>query len=202
MQDTIVKSIVLAGCLFFGMNAHALVYSEAIDGDLSNLAAAPTPLVLDLGANTVSGSTSIGASGDFDFFTITVPINLELSTLFLDSFSAGNLSFMGVQSGTSWTEGTGGGINPANLLGWTHFGTGNSTVGTDLLDDLGAGAGAMGFTPPLPSGDYTFLVQDTGSVPVAYGFTFNVVPEPSAPAALIGALIALAFVRSKRAGAR
>ena len=42
--------------------------------------------------------------------------------------------------------------------------------------------GATGFTPPLDSGTYTFLVQQTGSANTSYRFDYFVtaVPEPAA----------------------
>ena len=88
-------------------------------------------------------------------------------------------------------------INPANLLGWSHFGPGNGTVGTDILDNIGAGAGAMGFVPPLPAGDYTFLIQQTGGSASDYTFQFSVVPLP--PTVLLLGPVLLVITRLRRA---
>ena len=69
-------------------------------------------------------------------------------------------------------------------------GPGNNTVGTDILDDMGNGANAIGFTPPLPSENYTFWIQQTGVNPVTYQLDFNI--SPSAPSVALLAVGALA----------
>ena len=47
-----------------------------------------------------------------------------------------------------------------------------------ILDDMASSAGATGFTPPLPNGDYTILIQQTGSAPIDYTFSFRVAAPP------------------------
>jgi len=148
-------------------------YDENVDGDLSDLAGAPTALLLGLGANTV---TATSERNDPDFLTISVPNGSRLDAIILDAFTGTPVSFVGVQNGPTWTEGTGTNIDPANLLGWAHFG---ENLAVDLLVDIGAGDGAHGFDPPLSSGDYTLLLQERRSA-VTYAMNFNVsVPEPS-----------------------
>ncbi len=166
---------------------------ESIHGDLSDDPAAPTNIVLGKGANRVIGSTSI-PNGDVDFVSVTVLPGRFLIALLLEEFQGDNISFTGVQNGATWTEGTGGAINPANLLGWAHFSTGQ--IGTDILPAVGTGAGAQGFSGPLGPGDYTFLIQETGNVDVDYGFVFFVTPEPGA--LMGGALVLLAVAAASR----
>lgn len=38
--------------------------------------------------------------------------------------------------------------------------------------------GATGFTPPLPSGTYSFWVQEASAGTVNYGFNFVIIPAP------------------------
>lgn len=78
------------------------------------------------------------------------------------------------------------------MLGYTHPGTANTTalLGTDILDDLAAGAGAAGFSRPLPAGNYTFWVQQTNAQNVDYGFNLTVVPEPADAAWAVTGLLA------------
>lgn len=176
-----------------------VIYDEARDGDLSDLAASPTALALGAGSNRIVGTAGVGL-GDVDFFTLSLGAGLRLDGLFLDGYAGSNLSFIAVQPGDEWTEGVGGAIDPANLLGWTHFGPGD--VGNDILASLGSGAGASGFSPPLGSGVYTFLVQETAPVSIRYAFDFQVTPVPEPPLwALLGVGVVL-LARRLRAASR
>jgi MYXO-CTERM domain-containing protein len=87
--------------------------------------------------------------------------------MFLTVYSGSSQSFAGLQAGEVWTAGTGAAINPAMLLGWTHFGPAagaGATVGQDLLDDLAVPKnGSSGFSAPLEPGSYVLLLQDTGA---------------------------------------
>ena len=158
------------------------------------------PLVLAWGANLVTGTT---IAGDPDLLHVNLPDGFRLDALVLTAYAAlDNLGFIAVQAGPIWTEGLGGAINPANLLGWSHFGPGNGTVGTDILDNMGLGAGAIGFTPPLLAGDYTFLIQQTGGAGINYTFDyFTAVPLPASAwmgLAVLGACGVFARVRRRR----
>ncbi len=178
-----------------------VIYDEARDGDLSDVAASPTALALGAGSNRIVGTAGVGLS-DVDFFTLSLGAGLRLDGLFLDGYAGSNLSFIAVQPGDEWTEDVGGAtaIDPANLLGWTHFGPGD--VGNDILASLGSGAGASGFSPPLGSGVYTFLVQETAPVSIHYAFDFQVTPVPEPPLwALLGVGVVL-LARRLRAAPR
>ncbi len=145
-------------------------YDEALDGDLSNSKTAPTPVSVAEGANTISGTTVAAndPTGDPDFFTVTVPEGTELSALTLDSFSGDDIAFAGVVSGSDFDVNL---SSATALLGWTHFSGAN--VGSDILPQMGTGGGAIGFTPPLPAGDYSFLIQETGTTVVSYSVTLQ-----------------------------
>jgi hypothetical protein len=156
----------------------AFVYDETIDGDLSGDGLNPTVLIADFGKNVLSGTT---VAGDLDYLTFNVAAGFTLEMVILADYeSLDNLSFMAVQSGSTFTEPPVG-TDPANLLGWVHFG--GALEGSDILDDMGAGDGAIGFTPPLPAGDYSFWIQQTGIDKAGYEMHFVIAPVP-VPAAL------------------
>jgi hypothetical protein len=191
----------------YGSVAYADNYDEGVDGDLSGNQLAPTSISLDPGSNTVT-ATSI--SGDREYFTMNVPSGFQLSAIMVNSYvSTDMVAFIGVQNGTTFTEPPTG-TNVANLLGWAHWGTAN--IGTDILDDIGAGAGSQTFTPPLGAGDYTFWAQQTGANPATYTLDFQLTPVPVGAPALsgLGALVLAmglglglaAMHRRRAAGAR
>ena len=60
------------------------------------------------------------------------------------------------------------------------------------------GPGAIGFTPPLPAGDYTFWMQQTGANSATYQFDFIVTPEPATAGLLFAAAVLLLRRRSGR----
>jgi hypothetical protein len=172
LRPTFLAVVVLT--LVWPANALAVSYDEGVNGDLSGNTALPTSLgTLGIGANSLVATFG---GGDFDLFTFTIGAGNKLDSITLNSYGGPSLSFTGLQGGTVWTAGLGGAVNPTNLLGWTHIGS--SMVGTNILDDIGLGSGAIGFTPPLLAGTYTMELQDTGGA-VPGSMTFNVVPEPS-----------------------
>ncbi len=167
--------LALFGLSYAGV-ASADNYTETIDGDLSGSGAAPTAISLDPGSNVI---TATSVAGDLEYYTVNVPSGFQLSPLTLVSYvSLDAVAFAAVQSGTTFTE-PNVGTNVANLLGWVHFGPG--MVGTDILDDIGAGPGAIGFTGPLPAGDYTFWSQQTGANSTTYAFDLQLTAAPSVP---------------------
>jgi hypothetical protein len=152
----------------------ALSWNENAEGfgDLSSDPGNPTPLEIVHPDEAITGTTG---GGDFDFIDLEVPPFHKLESVIVDDYTGSTQSFAGLQLGSVWTAGTGGGINPALLLGWTHFGPAASGagLGSDILDDLATPkSGSAGFTRPLGPGHYTLLLQDTGSA-VGYSLTFN-----------------------------
>ena len=92
------------------------MWNEADNGDLSNSAAAPTPLVMTIGSNDVLGSTGTGAAGfDPDYFKFTVPANAVLTSIVLlsNTFVSGSSSFIGINDGV--------GIDASDILGFMHY---------------------------------------------------------------------------------
>jgi len=172
----------------------AFVYDEAVDGDLSGDGLTPTVLVAGAGVNTLVGTVS---TPDLDYLTFNVASGFRLEALVLVSVSTDDLSFIAVQSGATFTEPPGD-PDPANLLGWVHFDP--TLAGTDILDDMGLGDGAIGFTPPLPSGDYSFWIQNINSDGTDYEMQFVVsaVPVPAALPLLGWGLLALGGYARRR----
>ena len=186
------RALFICSLFLITFQAKAIIIDESIDGDFSDLPGSPSSFILDPGDNFFSGTT---IAGDPDIISVT--IDIEMVALQLVSYtSPDNLGFMGMQLGSLWTEGIGGAINPANLLGWAHFGPGNGTVGTDILDNLAAGPGAMGFSTPLAPGQYTFLIQQTGGAPIDYQFNFiTAIDEPHTIALFATMLLLLSLRR-------
>jgi hypothetical protein len=176
--------------------AVAANYDESVNGDLSGIPATPTSWSVSEGANAIKGTAGTGS--DYDIVHINVPAGHQLTSLYLDAYS--NLSpqsFLGLQSGSTWTAGTGGMVNGGALIGYVLFDAG--MIGANLLPDMGINGQAFGpgFTPPLPTGDYTFLVQDT-QTPFSYQFTFNVAAVPEPATISLAALGLLAITRIRR----
>jgi hypothetical protein len=154
-------------------------YDEALLGDLSGVPAAPSSWNLTAGTNILKGSA--GTSSDYDIVSLTIPAGHRLDTLTLDAYQIqGYASFLGLQTGSTWTAGLGWSVNGEALLGWDLFDVG--MVGTNRLPSIALNGNTIApqFTPPLGSGSYTMLLQDTAST-YNYQFTFNVsaVPEPA-----------------------
>jgi hypothetical protein len=182
----------LLGCLGFcvcwlvaSQSRGGTIWDEAVNGDLSGDRQAPTTLMLSPGSNELF-ATSV--AGDLEYVTFTVPPGGTWTELVLRSYSGNDaLAFLAIQQGTTFTEPP---FTPdvSKLLGWAHFGPRAGHLGNDFLAETGNGAGAQGFTPPLPAGPYTMWLQQTGTVS-SYQLDFVVVPEP---ASLLLAGVALA----------
>ena len=145
------------------------LFDEATDGEISGDANSPLSLQLADGSNVLNGTV---VAGDIDYVTVNVPAGSELSAINLVSYESGNdQSFIGVQQGAVFTEPPVDTV-VGNLLGFTLFGT--ATEGTNILPNIGSGDGAQGFSGPLPAGDYTFWIQETGDASATYSFDFAV----------------------------
>jgi hypothetical protein len=191
--------------------AKATIYNEAISGDLSNDQAAPTPLTLTPGFNSVIGTVNGFDNGDGqDWVSFTIPTGFVMTSYVNAKYvSADDQGFTGFQSGSSFL---GDPFVAGSYAGYAHFGFAatnpdgtppSSTVGVDLLPlmaDPSFAPGTTGFTPPLGAGTYTFLIQQGDPVTTGYRFNMTVrsaVPEAGSSLTLLGmgSLAALALRR-------
>jgi hypothetical protein len=190
-------------------HAQVVLWNEAVNGDLSNNQAAPNQFVLPPGVSSIIGTVT-GGTDPQDWVTLTVPPGFALSSLVLASYqSTDTQGFTGVQTGTAFV----GSVNSAaSYLGYAHFGTGatNGTlpptnlVGSDLLPIMGnttLAPGSHGFTPPLGSGSYTFLIQQLGAATdYRFDYTVSPVPEPgSLGLSALGGVLAVSGWLGRRA---
>ena len=156
--------------------ARAAEFNEFVNGDLSGVGAQPTPWALTSGPNSLVAQASVM---DLDYLRITVPANHTLDAIVVTFHQDVNPVYLGLQMGPTWTAGSGAEIDPSQLMGWVDFPTNlhhGGHTGEDILDDVGLGAGATGFTPPLPSGYYTLLFQ-TASSAITFGLDFSISAE-------------------------
>jgi hypothetical protein len=157
----------------------SVIYNQSVSGPLSSNQADPTPLTLGPGTNSVIAT--VGTGQIQDWITVHVPSGVSLSSIVLASYQSNDQQgFIGVQKGTAFVG------NPETAspyLGYSHFGTGatngalppTNLVGKDILAlmaNASLAQGSQGFTPPLNSGDYTFLIQQLGAS-TAYQFDFD-----------------------------
>jgi hypothetical protein len=178
-----ILGVVLA-CFIATPVGAAILYDESVSGDLSNSQSAPTARTMAAGTNSIKGF--VDGTDSQDWVALTVPAGNAFISLVLASYvSTDPQGFTGFQAGPSFV---GSPFSPSSYLGYAHFGTGATNgslppmnlVGADLFPYMGntsIAPGAVGFTPPLSAGTYTFLIQQLGS-PTAYQFDFNVAPCP------------------------
>ena len=134
-------------------------YDEAVNGDISNNPASPLQLSLSEGANRVTATTG---DRDQEYVTVTVPQGFQLNSVVLESYNPNDVAFIGVQEGDTFTEPLDDSAIRENILGYTLFGNPRQ-IGTDILDEIGIGLNAIGFEGALPSGNYTFALQQIGA---------------------------------------
>ncbi len=205
LRRTALSVSVLALCSAAQAGAQpASGWNEAVNGDLSTVGPSPTLVSLLAGGVTnVIGTTGASIAGvvDRDYFTVNVPAGFELSSLSVlpGTQPLGSVGFIAVMQGSSFT------VSPTSfsavgLLGFALYG--ENDIGTDILPAMGidTGIGQTGFTPPLPAGNYSFWVQETGVGAAPYGFAFGVtaVPEPATALTLLAGLALLATAMKRR----
>lgn len=149
--------------ILFCTGLNAQIWDEGTDGDLSNDGSNPSGVfVLEFGIDNTIIANQVGNPRDVDFFAFTVPQDFELQELVIEDYqSADNVAFMGIDSGVTTDVDF---MNPmtGDLLGGATYGT--ASIGNDILPVMGNLGGATGFTPPLPAGDYTIWLNQTGLI--------------------------------------
>lgn len=148
-------------------------YSEAIDGDLSNIPATPTLWTLSAGANALTGSAgTTGVTSDYDILSFTIPENHQLDSITINNWEDDSAAFVGLQAGTPWLDNVGSAMRGDNLLSYVLIGYGSFPP--DLLAAWRAGSGnPPSLDVPLASGVYTMEMQDIDT-PFNYALAFNV----------------------------
>jgi hypothetical protein len=170
--------------------AHAIVYDEALLGDLSGDGMAPTPLVFDVGLNIIRGTMgTTGPQVDADIFTITLAPGQSITEILLIEYDHSGVSFYAISGG------------PTITMDSTENHLSNALIGSpgDILPRLASRsfAGGLGLLNPLPAGTYTMWFQETGGE-VHYEMGYRVVPEPSCGLlAMVGLAVGLARRRSR-----
>jgi hypothetical protein len=188
-------TVLLSGSLAATCPARAaVVWNEAVAGDLSSDPLAPTVVGFSSGVNVVSGSLSQPGGDLRDFLTFTLGPDQFLTGLVLDALVADGAGFQGINSGSASF------VPDADTAGsflGLEFVDGTS-VGVDMLPALASGLfGSTGFSVPLGPGTYTYLIQEvTPGQASAYQLSFQVVPEPRVAGWLCLPLVA--FVVSRR----
>jgi len=176
--------------------AKAIIYNEAVSGELSKDQFAPTALTLTPGLNSLIGTVA----NSQDWVSFTIPAGFVMTSYVNSKYvSTDDQGFTGFQFGSSFSGDT---FNPGSYAGYAHFGfaannpDGNpvaaSTVGVDLLPLMANpnfDPGATGFTPPLAAGTYTFLIQQGTGGTISYQFDITV-----SPAAALGNISTRAMV--------
>jgi hypothetical protein len=187
MHHKLASLLCLAVVLSLAGNGFAaVVLDESVGGDVSGDPQAPTPLNLALGTNSFLATMP---ADDVDFITVNVPAGGQLSGLIMAGYSGiDEISFIAVGAGTQMPVEALTNYDPTGLLGYTHFGPGSFDLGTDMLPILGGGNfGVPGFDIPLPSGNYTFWMQQESSTDTGYQLDFMVtaVAEPASAVLLV-----------------
>lgn len=139
-----------------------VVYDEAVDGDFSADANAPTVVNVSSGNNTVVFTTD-QEGDDRDIFTFNVAEGFELTGVVLDIFDTNsknpqNLGFIGFSAGDVLGFDPDA-PNPTALLGYALVYASES--GSDIFSIMASGGGSQGYDGPLGAGDYTFWAQET-----------------------------------------
>ncbi len=187
-----ISLLLTAACVFVVSGRAGIIYNESTSGDLADIGTTPTFIAFSSGSNEVIGTTGRASSTvaiDRDYFTFTVPVGLNLVSItpLPGTQVNGSTSFIGLQSGNTFsvpptaTDATG-------LLGWWHYST--ADIGQDILSKMAIPSmGSSGFTTPLGPGPYSGWIQDFSVPTVNYRFDVELraIPEP-------GTFAPLAFV--------
>jgi hypothetical protein len=166
--------------------AHAaLTFDEASLGDFSNDRLSPSQAELGQGLNQIVGSfglSPIPDSHDLDYLTIRIPEGMLLESFRVHAASVGGaFAFVAMQAGPTVTIPADWTSIDTPLLGWAHFGT--ASIGMDLLPDMGSSPGSIGFTGPLPTGEYTLWIMELDTSEqhhYAFNLQVSLIPSPAA----------------------
>ena len=188
--------------------ANAQIVFDSVNGSdvASDNGSAPTSLPFSVGSNIVNGAVSSSIPDNTrNFFTFTIGEGQELSAIVVDALTStdDNPGFYALVDGnTSFAPGLDDEFEEpgANLGGELHN---PGLVGDDLLALIAGGgiSGGTGFDS-IGAGDYTFVIQQTGSQVSTFSLDFQVsdaaVPEPTSGLLLVGLGVAGLARRRRR----
>jgi hypothetical protein len=200
-RRTVAVVFCLLGCVVARAGATPIAYAESSSGDLGSTLPAPAVFALDVGVNTVSGTSHYGPqfSTDFDSFAFSIPVGTRLTRI--------GYSFVRSSTALITAGETGFALDDGNALpsGSTYGNAGIDLFGpasvTPFGNPLALGPGVYGISNtglsrtggPLDgswSADYTWSLQ--------VDFTGNSVPEPTSLLLLATGLALIAAARKRK----
>lgn len=198
-------ALLAALALPFG-TVRALDWNEGVNGDLSDNGNSPTLLgTLSLGSNVISGTMgSLDGSGplDADIWNFSIDPGYYLTGINLIGYSTTsgsllNQSFMAItNTGTIDVNDSSQHLSNA-LWGYGQDGFGNTYTDLLALLDAGPDFGGIGFDGPLPTGNYTFWIQE-GSDQINYTIDFVTSPVPEPGSFMLLGVAGLWLLRRRR----
>jgi hypothetical protein len=190
----IIKIFVVAACC---SPLRAASYSETIDGELSNDFIEPTPVLMDLGSNLLTGGLA-GGESDIDLFSFSVPVGHQLAAIRILGFTGGGGgSFLGIQPGIELSSSPVPSASFPDPIGYAIISASDAAVDRDVLPTIASGPPFNGVAA-LPAGNYVGWLNETGLTSTyQIEFVIAAVPEPAVPAALALGLLG-SFARRRR----
>ena len=198
-RRVLLRTLAIALLAGITTTANAQIVFDDANGNASSDGASPTSVVFGLGNNIINGTVT-SPSNTRNFYTFTIGAGQELTAINLDSLNVTSEGAPSTDPGFyALVDGTTS-VNPtdgfANLGGFLYATAASANApdpalqGENLLDRISSGgiSDGSGFTN-IGTGDYTFVIQQTGPEVSNFSLNFQVataVPEPTSSALLIG----------------
>ena len=176
--------------------ASAVTWIESVDGDLSGDYLNPTPLVLGVGSNLLSG-TLAGGETDLDLFTLVVAPGQEVAEIRVIEFSGGGTqgSFLGLQPGMMLSHSPIPSSSFGGNIGFVIITPGQAATDADVLPNI-AQFGPYAGSTSLPAGMHAGWLNENTSGS-SYTLDFVVIPEPGSSLLALAGLSVLLFRRRR-----